>query len=135
MINSVSLVGRLTRDVDLHQTFNGTHTVQFTVACNRSKSQSQEADFINCVAWGGTADFMAQYLKKGALVGIQGRIQSRSYEKNDGQKVYVQEVHVSQLDSLETKAMAENRNNGYQQNYQSEYGSDYQQSYEGMPWD
>lgn len=110
MINNTVLVGRLTRDPELRKTTNGKSVVSFTVAVNRRfSSQGQEqADFINCVAWERQADFMANYLKKGALVGIEGRIQSRSYEDpNTGKRVYVQEVVVENLQALESRAQRE----------------------------
>jgi single-strand DNA-binding protein len=77
MINRVVLVGRLTREINLRKTGTGTSVASFTVACNRrfsGQNQDQSADFINCVAWRQTADFMAQYAAKGSLVGIEGRI-------------------------------------------------------------
>ena len=72
MINRVVLVGRITKDPMLRKTQSGVSVVSFTIACNRRvPSQGQDADFINCVAWNKTADFMAQYVKKGALLGIK----------------------------------------------------------------
>ena len=105
MINRVVLVGRLTRDIELRKTPNGASVVSFTVACNRrSKQEGQpDADFINCVAWNRVADLMAQYLQKGALIGIEGRIQTRSYEDKDGKRVYVTEVLADSVQFLESK--------------------------------
>jgi len=95
MINRVVLVGRLTKDIELKKTSSNTSVCSFTVACNRrfqSKEQgAQTADFINCIAWRQSADFLAQYASKGALVGVDGRIQTRSYDGQNG-KVYVTEV-------------------------------------------
>ena len=82
MINRVVLVGRLTRDPELRKTNSGASVVSFTVACDRRfKTQGQpDADFISCVAWNKVADLMAQYLHKGSLVGVEGRIQTRNYD-------------------------------------------------------
>lgn len=94
MINKVVLVGRITRDVEVRKTTSGLSVASFTVACNRrpsSANSNPEADFISCVAWRQTADFLGTYVKKGALVGVEGRIQTRNYEQ-DGRRVYVTEV-------------------------------------------
>lgn len=94
MINKVVLVGRITRDVEVRKTTSGLSVASFAVACNRRPSganSNPEADFISCVAWRQTADFLGTYVKKGALVGVEGRIQTRNYEQ-DGRRVYVTEV-------------------------------------------
>lgn len=112
MINRVVLVGRITKDPDLRKTQNGTSVVSFTIACNRHvPSQGQDADFISCVAWNKTADFMAQYVKKGALLGLEGRIQTRSYDDRDGKRVYITEVVADSVQFLESKKAAENVGN------------------------
>lgn len=112
MINRVVLVGRITKDPDLRKTQNGTSVVSFTIACNRRvPSQGQDADFISCVAWNKTADFMAQYVKKGALLGLEGRIQTRSYDDRDGKRVYVTEVIADNVQFLESKKQADNVGN------------------------
>ena len=94
MINRVVLVGRLTRDPELRKTQGGTSVCSFTMAVGRRvQTQGQpDADFINCVAWNKTADLMTQYLHKGSLIGLEGRIQTRSYDNQQGQRVYVTEV-------------------------------------------
>ena len=108
MINKVILVGRITKDPELRKTQNGTSVVSFTLACNRRvPSQGQDADFINCVAWNKTADFMAQYVRKGALLGIEGRIQTRNYDDKDGKRVYVTEVVANSVQLLESKKDAQ----------------------------
>lgn len=105
MINNVVLVGRLVAEPELKKTQNGTSVCIFTLAVNRdfSKEGQQEADFIQCVAWNKTADYLTQYLHKGYLVDLHGRIQTRSYDNSYGQKVYVTEVNVEKLHSLEPK--------------------------------
>ena len=110
MINNVVLVGRLTRDPELRKTQTGKSVLSFSVAVNRKfQSQEQTADFINCVAWNQTADFLARYATKGALVGTEGRIQTRTYEDKTGNTVYVTEVVCDSVQLLESKAEAERR--------------------------
>ena len=91
MINRVVLVGRLTKDPVLRKTANGASVVSFTVACTRRfKQEGQpEADFINTVAWNKTADSVSQYTHKGSLVGVEGRIQTRSYDDQRDRKSVV----------------------------------------------
>ena len=95
MINNVVLVGRLTKDVELRKTNSNISVCSFTLACNRrfqSQQGGQSADFINCIAWRQSADFLAKYASKGSIVGVEGRITTRSYDNQSGQKVYVTEV-------------------------------------------
>ncbi|WP_161979882.1 single-stranded DNA-binding protein, partial [Streptococcus sp. S784/96/1] len=95
MINNVVLVGRLTRDVELRYTPGNVAVVTFTLAVNRNRKNQngeREADFINCVIWNQPAENLANWAKKGALIGITGRIQTRNYENQQGQRVYVTEV-------------------------------------------
>lgn len=131
MINRAIIVGRITKDPMLRKTPNGTSVVSFAIACNRRvPSQGQDADFINCVAWNKTADFMAQYVKKGALLGLEGRIQTRSYDDKDGKRVYITEVVADSVQFLESKKQAESvQNESYtapvmQNNEYADYESD-----------
>ena len=128
MINRVVLVGRITKDPMLRKTQSGTSVVSFTIACNRRvPSQGQDADFINCVAWNKTADFMTQYVKKGALLGLEGRIQTYNYDDKDGKRVYITEVVADSVQFLESKKQAENvQNEAYpvQNNECADYESD-----------
>lgn len=119
MVNSVVLIGRLTKDPELRTTGSGTPVVSYTLAVNRRfKSQGQpEADFINCVAWNKTADTMARYLHKGSLIAVQGRIQTRNYENQQGQRVYVTEVVTDSFDFLESKNAAHDQAGQYQNSY------------------
>jgi single-strand DNA-binding protein len=103
MINNVVLVGRLTKEIILRQTTNGINTCSFTIACDRKNSKNNEADFINCVAWRQSADFLNKYARKGNKVGVEGRITTRNYKNNNGQKVYVTEVTCEQVQVLESK--------------------------------
>jgi single-strand DNA-binding protein len=95
MINRVILVGRLTKDPELRYTPSGVAVATFTLAVNRPFTNQQgerEADFINCVVWRRQAENVANYLQKGSLAGVDGRLQTRSYEAQDGRRVYVTEV-------------------------------------------
>ncbi|CRK82461.1 single-stranded DNA-binding protein [Neobacillus massiliamazoniensis] len=106
MLNRVVLVGRLTKDPDLRYTPNGVPVATFTLAVNRTFSNQQgekEADFINCVIWRRPAENVANFLKKGSLAGVDGRIQTRSYEGQDGKRVYVTEVVADSVQFLEPK--------------------------------
>jgi single-strand DNA-binding protein len=109
MINRVVLVGRITKDVDLRATSSNVSVTQFTVAVNRqftSQNGERQADFIQCVAWRNQAEFMKNYVKKGALIGVEGRIQTRQYEDKDGQSRYVTEVQVDSIQLLESRGDA-----------------------------
>ncbi|MFV8826197.1 single-stranded DNA-binding protein [Alkalihalobacterium sp. APHAB7] len=106
MINRVVLVGRLTKDPELRYTPNGVAVANFTLAVNRPFSNQQgdrEADFINCIIWRKPAENVANYLKKGSLAGVEGRIQTRSYDNNEGRRVYVTEVVADSVQFLEPK--------------------------------
>ena len=105
MINNVVLVGRLTKDIELRKTQSGLSVASFTIACDRRLSQErknnneQSADFISCVAWRGSADFLGRYAHKGDTVGVEGRIQTRNYDR-DGQKIYVTEIIANSVSIL-----------------------------------
>ena len=103
-MNRVLIVGRVTRDLEKKLNSNGTSFVNFNVAVNRRVQAGQEpqADFINCIAWGKTADNMALYLKKGSLISVEGRINTRNYEK-DGHRVYITEVAAERVNFLSSK--------------------------------
>lgn len=115
MINSVVLVGRMVKDADLRYTAQGQAVATFSLAVNRNfKSQNgeREADFISCVIWRKQAENLANWAKKGTLVGIEGRIQTRNYENSQGQRVYVTEVVAESFQVLENKNTQMNRGNG-----------------------
>lgn len=117
MINHVVVVGRLTKKPELKFTANGTKYTQFTVATQRNfknKDGEYEADFINCRLWRTAAENFAKFADKGSLVGIEGRIQTSSYDK-DGKTVYITEVLAESFTLLETKATTEARNNQTQE--------------------
>ena len=128
MINRVVLVGRLTKDVVLRKTPSGASVVSFTVACNRRvQTQEQTADYINCVAWNKVAELMAQYLHKGSLIGLEGRIQTRSYDDQSGKRVYVTEVLAESVQFLEPKGSRNDAPSNYVPN-QNQYGNTYGQN-------
>lgn len=104
MLNRVILIGRLTRDPDLRYTPSGVAVTQFTIAVDRPFTQGgeREADFIPVVTWRQLAETCANYLKKGRLVAVEGRIQVRNYENNEGKKVYVTEVIADNVRFLES---------------------------------
>ncbi len=109
MMNRVVLVGRLTKDPDLRYTPNGVPVANFTLAVNRTFTNQQgerEADFINCVVWRRPAENVANYLKKGSLAGVDGRLQTRSYDDQDGKRVYVTEVVADSVQFLEPRSAA-----------------------------
>lgn len=114
MLNRVVLVGRLTRDPDLRYTPQGTPVVTFTLAVNRTftnQSGQREADFINCVAWRRTAENVANFLNKGSMAGVDGRLQTRTYDSKEGQRVWVTEVLAESVQFLESKSKSQNEDN------------------------
>ncbi|MDY0075319.1 MAG: single-stranded DNA-binding protein [Acholeplasmataceae bacterium] len=105
MINRVILVGRITKDPELKMTQSNIPVVTFTLAVNRQftdQSGERQADFIQCVVWRKQADNLARFVKKGALLGVEGRIQTRNYEAENGTR-YVTEVVCDSIQFLESK--------------------------------
>lgn len=120
MMNSTCLVGRLTKDAELRYTPSNVAVATFTLAVNRTfknENGDREADFINCVMWRQQAENLANWAKKGALIGITGRIQTRSYDNQKGQRVYVTEVVAEQFQLLESKGQG---NQGQQRQAQQQ---------------
>lgn len=114
MINNVTLTGRLTREPELKYTGSGTAVTSFSLAVDRTFTNAQgerETDFINCVAWRKTAELISNNLHKGSLCGVTGRIQTRNYTNNEGQKVYITEVVCENLTFLEKKNDNQQSNN------------------------
>lgn len=112
MLNNISLVGRLTKDVDLRYTQSNVAVATYTLAVNRTfknENGERETDFINCVMWRQQAENLANWAKKGALIGITGRIQTRSYDNQQGQRVYVTEVVAETFQLLESKGQQGNQ--------------------------
>ena len=128
MINRVTLIGRLVRDPDLRRTNDGTMVASFTIAVNRNytaKDGQQQADFINCVVWRKTAETLEKYCRKGNLIGLDGRLQTRTYENAQGQRVFVTEVVCDNIQFLESKSnnnqntQNKHNNQGYARNQQT----------------
>lgn len=137
MINSVTLVGRLTKDPNIRQTPNGVTVAQFTLAINRNftnQNGEREADFIEIVAFRKQAENIGNYLFKGSLAGVTGRIQSRSYENQEGQRVYVKEVVADSVQFLEPKGTNGQANNTYtnQRQQTSSYQPPQNNNYQGQ---
>ncbi|RMC50844.1 single-stranded DNA-binding protein [Lactobacillus sp. ESL0225] len=127
MINRTVLTGRLTRDPELRTTGSGISVATFTLAVDRQYTNAQgerEADFISCVIWRKAAENFCNFTSKGSLVGIDGRIQTRSYDDQNGQKVYVTEVVVDSFSLLESKKDRQNSaNTGNDGGYSSSGGN------------
>ncbi|MDP4096447.1 single-stranded DNA-binding protein [Paenibacillus sp. P96] len=115
MLNRVILIGRLTRDPELRYTPSGVAVTQFTLAVDRpfsSQGGEREADFIPVVTWRQLAETCANYLRKGRLTAVEGRIQVRNYENNEGKRVYVTEVVADNVRFLESNREGGNSNGG-----------------------
>ena len=118
MINNVTLVGRLTKDVELKYTPANQAVVQFVLAVNRTFKNAngeRETDFINVVIWRQSAENFAKWAKKGALIGITGRIQTRNYENAQGQRVYMTEVIAENFQMLESRNQQQGQQQAQQQ--------------------
>ena len=116
-MNLVIIIGRLTKDPELKQTSSGIYFSNFTLAVNRSfknDSGETEADFINCIVWRNQAENLCKYMKKGSLIGVEGRIQTRSYETEEGMR-YITEVVANSITFLESKN--EKPDNSFQDKY------------------
>ena len=109
MMNRVVLVGRMTRDPELRRTANGVAVTNFTLALNRNfnSSSGQQTDFIPCVVWNKAAENVSKFCSKGSLVGVDGRLQSRQYQNQDGRTITAIEVVCDSVQFLETKAARE----------------------------
>ena len=119
-MNKVMLIGRLTRDPELRYTQSGTAVASFSLAVDRrfsNQNGEREADFINCVAWNKSAEFVANYFHKGKQMALEGRLQVRSYEGNDGQRRWVTEVVAEQIEFVGSKN--DNNSSGGRQDYQN----------------
>ena len=106
-MNSVNLLGRITADIELKTTQNGVSVTSFTLAVDRTytpKGQDRQTDFIQCVAWRNTAEFITRYFHKGQRMAVQGELQQRSYTANDGSKRSVYEVVVDNAFFCERKS-------------------------------
>ena len=139
MMNSVNLVGRLTKEVDLKYTPNGNATGTFILAVNRNYTNAngeREADYIRCAIWRKAAETLAKFTGKGSLIGINGRLQTRSYQNQQGQTMYVTEVLVTDFYLLESKEVNEQRAKAITNNQveQSTFENDVQISDSDLPF-
>ena len=119
MMNRVVMVGRMTRDPELRRTGSGAAVTSFTLALNRnySSADGQQTDFIPCVVWNKVAENVARYCSKGSLVGVDGKLRSRTYDNAQGQHVFVVEVQCDSVQFLETKAQRERNASMQNQDY------------------
>ena len=112
-MNKAILIGRLTRDPELRYTSSGRAVCQFSIAISRNYTNQQgqrDTDFINCVVWDKQAENLAKYITKGRLIAVDGRIQTRNYDNNEGKKVYVTEVLANNIQFLESKNSGQGNN-------------------------
>ena len=119
MINKVILMGRLTREPELRHLEMDKSVCGFTIAIDNGYGDNKRTDFVNCVAWNKTAEFISKYFAKGKMIIVIGRVTSRSWETQDGHKRYVTEVIANEVNFGETKAA---RQTGTQQSMQDDNG-------------
>lgn len=134
-MNSVQLIGRLTKDPEVRYTDGGASIARFSIAVDRRFKQEggESADFINCVAFGKTAEFIEKYFTKGKKIAITGRIQTGNYTNKDGQKVYTTDVVVETTEFVESKSM--DVSNGTSPNRADDFVSIPDNAGETMPFD
>lgn len=122
MINKAILMGRLTRDPELRHTGSGTPVCSFSIAIDNGYGDNRQTDFINCVAWNKTAEFVEKYFTKGRMIIVIGRISTRTWEGQDGKKNYVTEVVASEVSFGESKRAADE--NGYSAPQRQDFDTD-----------
>lgn len=110
-MNKVVLIGRLTKDPELRYTQNGKAYCNFTIAVDRRFSKEKEADFINCVAWEKTAEFVSNYFAKGKQIALEGSIQTRSWKADNGENRYATEVRVDTVEFVGGKNESDPKKN------------------------
>jgi len=129
MYNKVILIGRLTKDPEIKVTTTGVSVGTFSLAVTRSFVSSngeKETDFFNCVCFGKLAEIVGRYVKKGQLINVDGRIQNRTYDAQDGTKRYITEIVCENVVFLESSRSQNNNQDNYQGNYQSNNQDNYQ---------
>ena len=114
MINRVVVVGNLTRDPMFSKISTGTSKAMFTIAVNRKFKDQEQTDYVPCVAWAQSADYLNQYAKKGNMIAIEGRVTSRSYDDKDGRKVYVTEINCDSVQLIRTASSMSPSQGNYQ---------------------
>ena len=118
MLNKVILMGRFTRDPELRSTPQGISTCSFSIAVDRNfvrQGEDRKADFINCVAWRQTAEFISKYFRKGSMIALEGSLQTRSWDDQDGKKRYATDVVVNQVYFAESKRDSQSAGDDYSQ--------------------
>jgi len=125
-MNKTILMGRLTRDIELKYTQNNTAVAKFTLAVNRKYKQEgqPDADFINIVAWGKTAEFCSKYFAKGRQIALTGRIQTRTWDDNDGKKQYATEVVAEEVFFADSKKEGQAKQSNSNEFYPIDNGED-----------
>ena len=134
MINRTILVGRLVADPELRYSQTGIPVCRFRLAVNRpfaNQNGEREVDFINCIAWRKQAENLANYMRKGSLIGVDGRIQTSSFEGQDGNRVYMTEVVAESIQFLEPKNMSNSTQNQFSSQGNTNYQSSNQNAYSG----
>ncbi len=127
MLNKAILVGRLTKDPELRSTGSGVSVVSFTVACTRSyarQGEERQTDFINCVAFRNTADFISRYFAKGNLIAVDGMIQTRTWDDQEGKRHWVTEVIVNEAHFVEGKKDSQNQTQSTSTDLPMDFGPD-----------
>ena len=137
MLNRAIMMGRLTHDPEFKQTAAGVPCCRFSIAINRKKQKdgSQETDYVECVAWRGTAEFVARYFSKGSMIIVEGELRNNNYTDNNGVKHYKTEVLCNEVGFGESKKAADGQPDQPQQ-YQQQYQAppqQYQQQYQAPP--
>ena len=122
MLNKAIIIGRFTRDLELRKTQNGKSVLSFSLASSRKYGGNEQVDYVNCTVWEKGAEIIAQYMKKGSLIQVEGRNVSRSYDDKDGKKVYVQEVLVESFNFLESRSSS-TQNTNPSNNYSNQYNT------------
>ncbi len=133
MLNTVNLIGRFTRDPELRTTPSGVSTCSFTIAVDRNfvrQGEERKADFIGCVAWRQTAELISRYFKKGNLIALEGSIQTRTWDDNEGKRHYATDVVVDRVHFIESRSAREARGG----DYDGGYGGSYNQSQPQQPY-
>lgn len=130
-LNKAIILGRITHDLEVRQTPSGTAVLQFTVAVDRNYSKDggeKQTDFINCVAWRQTAEFISRWFSRGRMIAVDGRLQTRTYEDKNGTKHYITELIVENANFTGEPKQGGDNNNGFNQNNGGGFANQYQQT-------
>lgn len=138
-MNNCQLIGRITKEIELRTTTTGLATCSFSLAVDRGVKNAngdKQTDFINCIAWKNQAEFMSQYVKKGNLIAVQGRIQTRNYQNQQGNTIYITEVICDRVENLQSRESNQQRTQAKTQGYNPSYesASKTAESDDGLPF-